>query len=70
MAKEILNEIITKLKKSKYYSVPVDSTPDEAHIDQLTIVLCYMEGVNTIKQFLTFIPNCGNIGIEIANALL
>lgn len=61
------------LKKSKYYSVTVDFTPDETHMDQLTIVLRYMEGVNPIERFLTlihFIPNCGHIGIEIANALL
>ena len=35
----ILKEMITRLKQSKYYSVSVDSTPDAAHVDQLTLVL-------------------------------
>ncbi|XP_060861872.1 uncharacterized protein LOC132938900 [Metopolophium dirhodum] len=70
MAKEVLSEIITTIKKSKYFSVSVDSTPDEAHIDQLTIVLCYIEGINPVERFLTFVPNCGHTGIEMANTLI
>lgn len=46
MAKEVLGEIITRIQKSKYFSVFVDSTPDEAHIDQLTIVVRYIYGKN------------------------
>lgn len=70
MAKEVLGEIITRIKKSKYYSVSVDSTPDEAHIDQLTIVVRYMEEITPVERFLTFVPNCGHTGIEMANTLL
>jgi len=70
MAKEVLGEIITRIKKSKYYSVSVDSTPDEAHIDQLTIVVRYMEKMNPVERFLTFVPNCGHTGIEMANTLI
>ena len=43
MGERIFNEILTRIKKSKYYSISVDSTHDEAHIDQLTVVLRYME---------------------------
>lgn len=70
MAKEVLSEIITRIKKSKYFSVSVDSTPDEAHIDQLTILLRYIEGINPVERFLTFIPNCGHTGIEMSNTLI
>ncbi|XP_022163131.1 zinc finger MYM-type protein 1-like [Myzus persicae] len=70
MAKEVLGEIITRIKKSKYYFVSVDSTPDEAHIDQLTIVVRYMEEITPVERFLTFVPNCGHTGIEMANTLI
>jgi hypothetical protein len=39
MGEHVLKEIISRIKKSKYYSMSVDSTPDEAVIDQLTIVI-------------------------------
>lgn len=46
MAKEVLGKIIIRVKKSKYYFVSVDSILDEAHIDQLTIILRYMKEIN------------------------
>lgn len=70
MAKEVLAEICTRMKKAKYYSVSVDSTPDEGHIDQLTIVVRYMEGIHPVERFLTLIPNCGHTGKEMAAALV
>lgn len=68
MVKEVLREIITRVKKSKYYSVSVDSSPDEAH--QLTIILRLLEDINPTKRFLTFIPNCGHIGNDMAETLI
>lgn len=50
MVKIIENEIITRLKKLKYYSVSVDSTSDEGHIDQLTIIFRYMENYIPVKR--------------------
>lgn len=70
MGESVQNEIIGRIKKSKYYSLTVDSTPDEAHIDQLTVVIRYMEGSSPKERFLTFLPNCGHTGFSIANALL
>jgi hypothetical protein len=70
MGDKVLNEIIERIKRSKYYSISVDSTPDEAHIDQLTVVIRYMEGPAPKERFLTFIPNCGHSGAAIARALL
>ncbi|XP_015120741.1 zinc finger MYM-type protein 1-like [Diachasma alloeum] len=70
MGEKLLNEILERVKKSKYYSVSVDSTPDEAHIDQLTIIIRYMEGCTPRERFLTFLPNCGHSGSALANALL
>lgn len=70
MANDVLTEIITRIKSTKYFSISVDSTPDEGHIDQLTIVIRYMEDLIPVERFLTFIPNCGHTGHDIAQALL
>ena len=66
----VLNEIITRIRNSKYFSVSVDSMPDEAHIDQLTIVIRYMEKSMPKERFLTFLPNIGHTGDATAKALL
>jgi hypothetical protein len=42
MAKRVLQNILDKLKASKYFSVSVDSTPDISHVDQLTCILRYV----------------------------
>ena len=70
MGEGIFNEIVARIKKSKYYSISVDSTPDEAHIDQLTVVLRYMEGCPPKERFLTFISNCGHTDATMANTLI
>ena len=43
MGNKVLSEIIARIKKSKYYSISLDSTSDESHIDQLTLIFRYME---------------------------
>lgn len=34
MSNEVLNHIMSEIKKSKYYSIIIDSTPDISHVDQ------------------------------------
>jgi hypothetical protein len=70
MGEKVLNEIVERIKRSKYYSISVDSTPDEAHIDQLTVVIRYKEGSAPKERFLTFVPNCGHSGAAIPKPLL
>ncbi|XP_043483534.1 uncharacterized protein LOC122511996 [Leptopilina heterotoma] len=70
MGKEVLREIVARIKIAKYYSISVDSTADEGHIDQLTVVIRYVENLNPVERFLTFIPNCGHTGKDMAQALL
>lgn len=43
MGNNVLNEIISRIKLSKYFSISLDSTPDEGHIDQLTLVFRYIK---------------------------
>lgn len=54
-----------KHKKSKFYSVSVDSTLNETHIDKLTLVLRHMEEINPVERFLMFVPNYGYTSINI-----
>uniref|UniRef100_A0A8C5N011 DUF4371 domain-containing protein n=1 Tax=Leptobrachium leishanense TaxID=445787 RepID=A0A8C5N011_9ANUR len=68
--KKILEVVINHVKRAKYYSVSVDSSEDASHIDQLTVVLRFLEGNQPVERFVTFLPSTGHKGEEMANALL
>ncbi|XP_065658520.1 zinc finger MYM-type protein 1-like [Hydra vulgaris] len=57
MGNRVLNEIISRLKLSKYHSVSLDSTADEGHVDQLTLIFRYMEQDRPVERFVKFLPN-------------
>jgi len=40
--KSLTNVILAELKKGKYYSIIVDSTPDISHVDQLVFAVQYV----------------------------
>lgn len=40
--KSLTNVILAELKRGKYYSIIVDSTPDIAHVDQLVFAVRYV----------------------------
>ena len=67
IGKQILGEIITRVKRSKYYSVSLDSTSDESYINQLTLVLRYMEDDGPVERFVTFMANRGPKAEEMFN---
>ncbi|XP_071033099.1 zinc finger MYM-type protein 1-like [Parasteatoda tepidariorum] len=56
MGYKVLSKIIAELKKAKYFSVSVDSTPDISHVDQLTFVIRYVNDGIPVERFLDFIP--------------
>uniref|UniRef100_A0ABD2WW43 DUF4371 domain-containing protein n=1 Tax=Trichogramma kaykai TaxID=54128 RepID=A0ABD2WW43_9HYME len=56
IGKRVLSHIINELKKSKYFSISVDSTPYITHTDQLTFILRYVSEEGPIERFLMFIP--------------
>lgn len=60
MGYQVFNTIISRIKISKYYSISIDSTPDEGHVDQLTIIFRFMEGPNPVERFLKFLPIQGH----------
>lgn len=57
IGKKVFNEIITRIKKSMYYSISLDSTPDAGHVDQLTSISRYLEDYNPVEKFVTYMPN-------------
>ena len=69
MGNKVLSEIIARIKKSKYYSISLDSTSDESHIDQLTLIFRYMEQTKPVERFVTFMPNQGHKAQEMFNGL-
>ena len=70
MGKHVLDTIIARVKKARYFSVTIDSTPDISHVDQLTCVLCYIENETPVERFVTFFDNTGHTGQAQATALL
>ena len=48
----------------------MDSTPDETHVDQLTLIFRYMEARSPVERFLTFIPNAGHKAQDMFNAFM
>ena len=69
MSQRVLQEIVSRIKTSKYYSVSLDSSPDESHVDQLTVVFRYMEKTSPVERFVTFMPNRGHKALDMFNAL-
>ena len=70
MGNEVLREIISRIKVSKYYSISLDSTPDEGHVDELTLIFRYMEHDTPVERFVKFLPNQGHKAQEMFEGLM
>ena len=57
MAKNVWDSIVADVKKTRYFSFSVDSTPDISHTDQLTLIIRYVSPINSLpsERFLTFL---------------
>jgi hypothetical protein len=61
MAKKVLKRIGDEIKKSKYFSLIVDSTPHTAHVDQLVLMIPYvLDTGKPCERFLKFLPSVGH----------
>ncbi|XP_003738764.1 zinc finger MYM-type protein 1-like, partial [Galendromus occidentalis] len=70
VARKCREVIANKLKTAKYFSLIVDSTPDISHVDQLSIVLRFVqENGSPSESFLNFVPNTGHTGQELYDAI-
>lgn len=71
MQNKLLQQISSEVQSAKYFGIIVDSTPDIAHTDQLTIIIRYIrENGEIVERFLEFLPNIGHKAKDIENALL
>ena len=70
IGKLVLDEIGSRIKRSRYYSVTLDSTPDEGHMDQLTLVFRFMENATPVERFVTVMPNQGHKAEEMFDGLM
>ena len=61
LAKKVEASIIAEIKLAKYFSISVDSTPDVAHVDQLTFtVRNVLPNDKPIERFVGFIEMHGH----------
>ena len=71
LACKVRKIIIDDVKRAKYYSIIVDSTPDVSHTDQLSFVLRYVEeNGNPVERFLLFLPHPGHKSENLPNAVM
>ncbi|KAG8172635.1 hypothetical protein JTE90_001703 [Oedothorax gibbosus] len=57
MSRQVQTKIVTEVKEAKYFGIIVDSTPDLTHIDQLCVVLRYVDATNEpVERFITYVP--------------
>ena len=70
MGEQVLGEIISRVKKSKYYSISLDSISNAAHIDQLALVLRFMEKDGPVERFVIVMANKCHGTQEMFNALM
>lgn len=71
MYKKVVCVIVKQLKKSKYYSLSVDSTPDITHSDQLTVIVRYvLSDGSPVERFLSFIKLKDHTGAHMENIVL
>lgn len=50
IAKEIREEIISHVKKNKYFTILMDCTPDSSHKEQLTLMLRIVDVLDNSKS--------------------
>ena len=59
MADEVQRVITEEMQQAKYFGLILDSTPDVAHVDQLTLVVRYVsrdDDAAALERFLGFVP--------------
>ena len=69
MAEKVKESSVVDVKKSGYFNVSVDSTPDISHSDQLTLIIRYVSPVNGLpsERFITFLELKDHSGVDMAD---
>lgn len=70
IAREVRAAVVQQIHLSKYFSLIVDSTPDVSHIDELTIIIRYLDEAGVaVERFLAFLENFGHKGKEMETSV-
>ena len=69
MAKKVQESIMAEMKKVRYFSFSVDSTPDILHTDQLILIIRYVSSINDLlsERFVTFLELKDHSGVGMAD---
>ncbi|XP_020296608.1 zinc finger MYM-type protein 1-like [Pseudomyrmex gracilis] len=74
LARCVKNEILSEIREAKYYAILFDSTPDVAHIDQMTEIIRYVKiddaKVEVKESFLQILPMKGKSAEKIVEMIL
>uniref|UniRef100_A0A8C6LVK5 TTF-type domain-containing protein n=1 Tax=Nothobranchius furzeri TaxID=105023 RepID=A0A8C6LVK5_NOTFU len=71
MGEKTKQVIAEELKRAKYFSVIIDSTPDLAHVDQLTFVFRFVSADGRVVEiFLGFEPIHSHTGVSLAESVI
>ncbi|XP_015377175.1 PREDICTED: zinc finger MYM-type protein 1-like [Diuraphis noxia] len=70
MSLKVFDHIVDEIIKSKYFGIVVDSTPDLAHIDQLSIIIRYCLNGTVHERFLGFVTFHSHTGEALATTVL
>ncbi|XP_014492284.1 52 kDa repressor of the inhibitor of the protein kinase-like [Vigna radiata var. radiata] len=71
LASKVTELVLSEIHIAKYFSIIVDSTPDLTHVDQLSLIIRYVQSDGTpIERFIKFIPNVGHKAELIKDAVV
>ncbi|GBP78859.1 Zinc finger MYM-type protein 1 [Eumeta japonica] len=74
LSHHVKQKTIDDIKKSKYFDIMFDSTPDESHTDQMSEIIRYVyieEGTVEVREsFLGFFSMSGKTASDMANDIL
>lgn len=71
MGEKTKQVIAEEIKHAKYLSVIIDSTPDLAHVDQLTFVFRFVSvDGRVVERFLGFEPIHSRTGVSLAESVI
>ena len=70
IGQKVQDTILKEVKEANYFSIWIDSTPNESYLDQLTIVIRHVLPLGPVERFLTFMPMMRHTAEQMANILL
>lgn len=71
MAENVVNSIVQEVKRARYFSISIDSTPDISHTDQLSFIVRYVNKQGEpVERFLCFIDKIRHKSHQLSEAAI